>query len=1783
MNTGLSQLTLDTLHAFAVRRRMLIAVRGACVGIVSLVVVMSLVAMVDAMFIIKSQTLRWSISLAGYALVALVIWITCLRSLLRIPGSREVARLIEQRAPGLREDLISAVELGSSQSDDRFDSPVFRALLQSSVEQRLGMVQVQSLLPAGLIRGAAFLATAVLMICVALLLVPELRFASRLTRAMLPSASVDRVSNVRVKIIAPHPADALVPHNDAVKVVVELQGGEADDVVIETFRAEEDRQGETIALKPDGGPRQFAGTIQLGREPVKYRVLAGDAVTRLFTIDTAARPHAVAFAKTYRAPAYADIEPRSVHEKHGNLEGIEGTRVDLILDVDERITSGELRFDEAAGVQPAIPLTRIDDRQWQASVPIGKPTTYKVHLVAAKTGFDNAFDPPYEIKSVPDAAPTLTIESPAKDTILPPAQPVKVKLTAEDDLGLARVSQWFRINGGEWNEILLAEKAGRAWSDDRLWDVYDLNLRAGDQIAVKFAAIDGAGGKTESAPVNITIAATGFDPHRLAGLEAKRKLLESLTSLRATCETVAKSMSADLAKLKGASELQRRQLMTSSHEAARQVHEEAGVAWQLASRAIKVNSSGVAAYELVQIGRSLSVIRDAHMARATAQLERVLAAESGPISAEKQIPQSEFQHSVSLSKQAEATLMAIIASDDADALLRDLLVLRREQGAITSQDMPDEPATWQRLARRQLLLVVQVKQAEAMVASFAVRDEKQGQIFSKIAAHLSVPREAAEKALVAGPNKASIDRAISQMASGIDAAIVDLLPLARSFSAAGNAAHQDTRGPERMLFHRADMLAQEPREDAPNPIIDMAQWKAAADVLKAAGALEEARADSHAMIVADTALYRRALLAIQHRMEDDAGPQKTRARLARVAAAFRTLESGHDLAQAQALAASLASREKWMRSQPQAVTIHPREWAALLAWQPRIIKQMQDAKMSDQAITILGGLPRSSAVLILDVEMNSRRVKGQVAQKRSAQFEEVAMILAQATRAIGDEMAAARAVIAAEVPSLSEQMAALAREAKLIEKKAESAASKIDVGQASPHSVEAKELARDQASLDAKLSELLDALRQDANAQDAFSQEGRERARDADDAAAMVREPAAKALAAADEAAAADESSKQQASLKEAAGQDQQLAKKLNQLAEHYENVHAGKAEQTRSALRDAERELGIKREMDAQFARMERLAELAQKSPQDQAAELERELKQNPAMQQELSDIAKETVAGAKESLEEAAAQERRVAQDLAQAQREAQQAKPNVAGQMNELARKANELAKKIPAIEQNATKGTAKDAAAAAKEAGQSLKQAGGVSPPADAKDHKAAAAQAGELADALKNASDQLKSAAQKAAAAAERVRDEEGAATAALSVGNASGEERLKAAEMLLHSKPRQDAAKRAAADAREAAKQAAEMADAAAKISKDVSGAANAGEEAIQEGLEKQPAIAQALAEAGEEIARAARHEERMGKNAVAKSLDQSKERTRRDAAKAVADAANQLAQAKQPGEAQAAVQGAEKALSGEAEKLGQMLKEEQAQKRSAAGTEGRGEEQAARDEEAAKWMARALDELDRSMNEDGSKMPALALSPQAKQRIAEAQSKGGEKPGQGSEGKQPGDQGNTSSQAGGQKPAAQGQAASPKSGEQASQAVREAAAAQARAMAQARQGDNDPGGSNGDPMAAKPQNGKPSGSAQGGPGESPGGERESTKMASGQGKTSNAKGNGAGGSGNRGNAAETGELPALPPARAGEWGKLPSRLAKELMEGQRDEIPSEYRSQVEAYFRAIAQKAKSK
>ena len=90
-----------------------------------LLATMMAVALIDRFFVLEDWA-RWTLSIVAYAAVLITEWRACVRLLLHSPGPRELARLIEHAEPRLREDLLSAIELGETES--AFDWPQFRQL-----------------------------------------------------------------------------------------------------------------------------------------------------------------------------------------------------------------------------------------------------------------------------------------------------------------------------------------------------------------------------------------------------------------------------------------------------------------------------------------------------------------------------------------------------------------------------------------------------------------------------------------------------------------------------------------------------------------------------------------------------------------------------------------------------------------------------------------------------------------------------------------------------------------------------------------------------------------------------------------------------------------------------------------------------------------------------------------------------------------------------------------------------------------------------------------------------------------------------------------------------------------------------------------------------------------------------------------------------------------------------------------------------------------------------------------------------------------------------------------------------------------------------------------------------------------------------------------------------------------------------------------------------------------------------------------------------------------------
>lgn len=1316
MSARLDPRTAEKIEEFGRRRRRLIILRGTCASVTAWLVAMTVVAALDYLTVLEDYT-RLALSLTAYASVGLVLYITCLRRLWHKPDSRELARLLEATRPELREDLLSAVELGETETLQRWNSEIFRTFLQEDVAARVRPLPIISLLPGALIVRWVRVALVAATVSLVLMAIPGLRYTRLMLRAVMPMANIDRISRVKIRVIEPDPAEAIVPQGDLVSVVAELAGAEADEAYLESFSRDE---GTGRALMRNIGKRRYSASIQVGREAVRYRIRAGDGLTRKYTLNAFPRPHVKKFVKTYRYPKYAQLPEDRITEQGGDIEALENTTVDLVLEVDQPVKEGELRM-ETADEKSVTPLEAIGPRTLTASIPLKASGTYRVHLVAETTGFENKFSPEYEIRAKADLLPVINIDKPGGDLIVPPDDVVRIEATANDDLALASVAQIFRINYGKWiTEPILEETRREKVKIRHNWDLYTLGVKPGDRVLTKFVATDLKGNRGESIVLRLTVSSPGFDPDRLKPLRTKRRAHEAVKRLSEAAKGLERLSNATLEEIKKAPEdkLARKQALSKLTSAAEEVRRQAAKAQDRVKDAIRDDPFGAEAEDLVLLGRMVSRLEHGNMERAKSQIQRagdVADAEA----ARKQIERTRdlLRDTAKEAGSLKEAFDSMLAAEEADAVAQDLKQLAREQDRIAelADDSAKQPELRDRVARRQDVAVDHTKTVEDMMKTLSEKAGGQAGRIRQIEQDLRNATTAMEKTLSSGPEgprQVPRDK-LDQMEKSIDSALAGMQPIMKELSKQADSARQNLMNTLGRSSDEIEGLRQDVKrfvQDAEKPQSpEMAEaaartddhWQAVADWMEDTAALEELRWDGDPVFVDDTAKTSDALEALRTAAMDPEQLSDAFDDLKNIDNAFRTLEAGHELAEMTDQLEDLAARERWDGLHPDQAIGRAEEWNRMNESLRAAEQILKEADISPDSRERLSDAAWGEDAKAVREEMAARQSGGRSPESVAKPLARMNDMIAEVRDEIQPFVDEARAVMEESAPSLYEHMSGLAQAAENMQEKTRELAATAADGLEDVRE-DARDLLTEQEEFNDQLETIRSALRRDADRQDLAMTDGRERARDADDALAMLYQPPPRAEDFLREASTAPEPGPRARALDHAEGQQEKLSDTLAQLADHYENLEEGRGEETRTALREAEEGLGIKRDLDWEYEMAEYLARMARQSPEETISDLEDELAVNDPMRQELDSIAEGTLDDAAQAVAQVAKEEDQLAGDVGKLAQE--QADKN-----NELAEKAKCVAETAQQLAENEIPVIARDAKSAGLESQEELERA------------------------------------------------------------------------------------------------------------------------------------------------------------------------------------------------------------------------------------------------------------------------------------------------------------------------------------------------------------------------------------------------------------------------------------------------------------------------------------------
>jgi hypothetical protein len=1290
--------TRSALAEFSRRRRFLLVLRSLAAGIVVLLASMLLIALCDYLWFL-SDSVRWLMSLTGYVLAAAVMWRQGLGQLGESDPKR-LARQLESAEPRLREDLLSAVELADPELLN--GSEGFRERLQRRVGHRIAGIDIGGLLPIALVRYWFAVVVVGLVICGGLLLIPQVQFARRIARAMLPGMAIERASLTEVTIVRPSPPSGIVAQGDAVAVIVELSGRSAEFVTLR-WRTDEGVEGETemtarVAATTVGSegtlPQQskYAANLSIGSVPIDYQILAGDAITLWHTLTPRARPRVTLFEKRYVFPHYAKLDDRVEEAEHGDLQAIMGTMAEVTVHFDEPVAEALLRFANHA-VESPLEVVDGSGQVFRASIPIKTPSQYQIDATSVVSGLNNPFSPQFNITPVIDSHPVARwSQDQPNSSLLSPLDVVSLAAVASDDLPIDQVIQEYIVNTEPMIQRAVAvNQSSRDLEVQWKWDLMhrsddptqQVKLAAGDIVRTRVVAVDRRGQRGESRWIEFLITDEGFDADRHQRLQPLAKLTNEVSEWTLKVKALTKQV-ADVGGDLDAAALEKVGIdaLQLQETAATLVSD--FVAIEQSSRtlpeAATLELSGRALIELdldlsEMIGRLTSIRRQADPSwdAREEKLLREVAADAKRLGTEStrldQWGRAAFGQQLAHGVVADAislrqSLRPMLDEDDplpAGRFPRYLTVAVGRLEAITwliqqyEDALPDSTRrhyeswdrwedSWSSRLKASIEDRASGEQRRALVKQFDAEFAKQ-----------------INHAMVDGQMVSTLNNMLREIENQIGPAS-DRLRRVTKFGEAWKGTTE--RASQSDDSRAAAILVRDAK-------LAESDWNRSLAALRNRLALEERLHRSRPVVdlqyAADLKLLDRAI----ENVTDD-GFQPYRDEIAaqvhqKLANAFQLIEAKHRADGWHGELVALIDAERRLESNSGAKVMHPwwlERYSVGMQWPVRYFRNLA---IPSEEVEPIEGSRYSEDYNQARNRITARRWSNEKLLTADAPLTSIERDVSDALAKLEPRVAEARATIQQYVLTLAE----LARDAaEKADEAKQRTQSRTDDSEKTADQLDAQQQQAEQAA-----ERTIDRLVDVANTSDITDSQQRELAHDADAAAAQIQDALDRADQQMEEAAAAESDQDRSEALDQSATALEDLSEKLRQTAQHFEQAEAGgDLAETREQLRQAEQSLQNQDDLQQRYDDAQEMADAAQSDPQELLEQLEQELQTNRPMQQELSDIAQRAAEAAQRTLEQAERDETALNQSLERSDATFQERKRRVASQLANLAQRAS-----------------------------------------------------------------------------------------------------------------------------------------------------------------------------------------------------------------------------------------------------------------------------------------------------------------------------------------------------------------------------------------------------------------------------------------------------------------------------------------------------------------------------
>ena len=425
-----------------------------------------------AVWLVAREGVPLVLVVAAVSAVAVVSLVFALLQLRHTPTDKQIARFIEERAGGLDDVLVTAVENpGNGQIANLLVRDAIRATRQVNLDH---VISRQTLM-----RAAAGAALGSVALVVAMVL-----FAPSANRATNVVGSYLFPKHYSIEVL---PGSAKVRAGLPLKIVARIPG--IDGGLIPTLTVGAGAEARSARMSPGDAPGEFTLTLNNLTVSFPYSVSAGSARSADYAIEVIRPVRVARIDLAFEYPNGVGLAPHT-EEDSGDIYAPAGTKVKVTVTADKPLTRAQLTLADGT----ALPMAGADQVA-TTELLIARDGSYRIALKDSD-GLASEGDTEYFIRMLDDRPPDVRILRPAGDKQVSPLEEIVIEARADDDYGIASLELVFKTSAGKETVVPLGSPvSGLIAAGIHTVFLEDLKVKPGDFVTYHARARDQGRGR----------------------------------------------------------------------------------------------------------------------------------------------------------------------------------------------------------------------------------------------------------------------------------------------------------------------------------------------------------------------------------------------------------------------------------------------------------------------------------------------------------------------------------------------------------------------------------------------------------------------------------------------------------------------------------------------------------------------------------------------------------------------------------------------------------------------------------------------------------------------------------------------------------------------------------------------------------------------------------------------------------------------------------------------------------------------------------------------------------------------------------------------------------------------------------------------------------------------------------------------------------------------------------------------------------------------------------------